>query len=60
MNAELLRQMPTIQEFFKLEAEGELPEGTRLLLEAMTEIHISKDRILSHTAQTVTTECTLF
>lgn len=42
MNAELLRQMPTIQEFFKIEAEGELPEGTRLLLEAMTEIHISK------------------
>lgn len=42
MNAELLRQLPTIQEFFEIEAEGELSEGTRILLDAMTEVDISK------------------
>lgn len=42
MNAEVLRQISTIQEFFKIDPKGELPEGTRLLLEAMTEICIPK------------------
>jgi len=42
MNAELLRQLPTIQEFFEIEAEGELSEGTRILLDAMTEVDIPK------------------
>lgn len=42
MDAEFLRQIPTIREFFKIAPEGELPEGTRLLLEAMVEVHISK------------------
>ncbi len=42
MNAELLRQLPTIQEFFEIEAEGELSEGTHILLDAMTEVDISK------------------
>lgn len=42
MNANVLRQIPTIQEFFRIKPEGALPEGTRLLLEAMTEISIPK------------------
>lgn len=42
MDAEFLRQIPTIQEFFKIDLEGALPEGTKLLLEAMEEIHIKK------------------
>lgn len=42
MNAELLRQLPTIQEFFEIEAEGELSEGTHILLDAMTEVDIPK------------------
>lgn len=42
MNAELLRTIPTIQEFFKIEPCKELAEGTRLLLEAMEEVHIKK------------------
>lgn len=37
MDAEFLRTMPTIREFFKIEETGELQEGVRLLLEAMTE-----------------------
>lgn len=40
MDAEVLRQVPAIQEFFKIDSEGELSEGTRLLLEAMSEIRI--------------------
>lgn len=40
MNAEYLRTLPTIREFFKIKETGELQEGTRLLLEAMTEIII--------------------
>lgn len=40
MNAGILRQIPTIQEFFKIEPNRELSEGTKLLLEAMTEINI--------------------
>lgn len=42
MNAEILRRLPTIQEFFKIDPEGELKEGTRALLEAMEEVHIKK------------------
>lgn len=42
MDAKILRTIPTIQEFFKIEPEGELQEGTRLLLEAMTEVNIPK------------------
>ncbi|MGN0347870.1 MAG: PP2C family protein-serine/threonine phosphatase [Lachnospiraceae bacterium] len=40
MNAEILRQIPTIQDFFKIDPEKELAEGTRLLLEAMEEVEI--------------------
>lgn len=42
MNVEVLRKVPTIQEFFKLPEEGELPEGTRVLLEAMEEVVFEK------------------
>lgn len=42
MNAETLRKIPTIQEFFKIEPGEELKEGTRILLEAMEEVHITK------------------
>lgn len=42
MNVEVLRKVPTIQEFFKLPEEGELPEGTRALLEAMEEVVFEK------------------
>lgn len=42
MDAKVLRELPTIQEFFKLQPEGELQEGTRLLLESMEEVHIPK------------------
>nr|MBQ8251754.1 SpoIIE family protein phosphatase [Lachnospiraceae bacterium] len=38
MNAELLRKIPTVQEFFRVKEEGEIPESTRLLLEAMEEV----------------------
>lgn len=41
MEAEVLRQLETVREFFKIEQEGELAEGTRLLLEAMTEVVFS-------------------
>ena len=40
MNAEYLRTLPTIREFFKINETGELQEGVKLLLEAMTEITI--------------------
>ena len=40
MDAEYLRTLPTIREFFKISETGELQEGVRLLLEAMTEIKI--------------------
>ena len=40
MNAEYLRTLPTIREFFKISETGELQEGVRLLLEAMTEVTI--------------------
>ncbi len=42
MNAEILRNIPTIQEFFKIDPCGEIKEGTRILLEAMEEVHINK------------------
>ena len=42
MNAEVLRNIPTIQEFFKINPNGELAEGTRALLEAMEEVKIKK------------------
>lgn len=42
MNADVLRDIPTIQEFFKITPGEELKEGTRILLEAMEEVHIKK------------------
>lgn len=42
MNAERLRSISTIQEFFKIDPNGELKEGTRILLEAMEEVQIHK------------------
>lgn len=42
MNAEALRMIPTIQEFFKIVPGEELKEGTRILLEAMEEVQIKK------------------
>ena len=44
MDAEALKQISTIREFFKIDEEKELSEGTRLLLEAMTELVIPKGR----------------
>lgn len=44
MDAEALKQVSTIREFFKIDEEKELSEGTRLLLEAMTELVIPKGR----------------
>lgn len=44
MDAEALKQVSTIREFFKIDEEKELGEGTRLLLEAMTELVIPKGR----------------
>ncbi len=38
MDIELLKNIPSIQEFFKISAHGDLPEGTVALLEAMTEV----------------------
>lgn len=40
MNIEMLRQVPAIKEFFSIEEDKELPEGTRLFLEAMWEVII--------------------
>ena len=42
MNADVLRKIETIQEFFKIDPDGELKEGTRILLEAMVEVAIKK------------------
>ncbi len=42
MNVDVLRNIPTIQEFFKLPESGELPEGAKVLLEAMEEISFEK------------------
>ena len=41
MNIEILRQVPAIQEFFNIEEDKALPEGTKLFLEAMSEVTIS-------------------
>lgn len=38
MNVELLRTIPTVQDFFRVKSEGEIPESTNLLLEAMQEV----------------------
>ena len=40
MDSEVLRKVPAIQEFFKIDPDKELAEGTKLFLEAMTEVHI--------------------
>ena len=42
MDANYLRTIPTIQEFFKIKEGQELSEETKLFLEAMSEVHISK------------------
>lgn len=42
MNADVLRKIETIQEFFKIDPDGDLKEGTRILLEAMVEVAIKK------------------
>lgn len=42
MDSEMLRKVPAIQEFFKINPEKELAEGTRIFLEAMTEVYISE------------------
>lgn len=42
MDADRLRKIETIQEFFKIDPQGELKEGTRILLEAMVEVNIKK------------------
>ena len=38
MNVELLRTIPTVQDFFRVKAEGDIPESTQILLEAMQEV----------------------
>lgn len=38
MNVERLRTIPTVQDFFRVKAEGDIPESTRLLLESMQEV----------------------
>jgi len=40
MDIEILRKVPAIQEFFNIEEDKELPEGTKLFLEAMSEVTI--------------------
>ena len=42
MDANYLRTIPTIQEFFKIKEGQDLSEETKLFLEAMSEVHISK------------------
>lgn len=42
MQVETLIAVPSIREFFKIDPEKGLQEGTRLLLEAMTEVRIAK------------------
>ena len=46
MNAQYLRTIPTIREFFKIDETKELQEGVRLLLEAMTEITIPSGSVI--------------
>lgn len=40
MDAEYLKTIPTIQEFFQIDSEGNVQEGSRLFLEAMTEVMV--------------------
>ena len=40
MDAEVLRQIPSIREFFGIDDSGELPEGVKLFLTAMQEVDI--------------------
>lgn len=40
MDAEVLRRLPTIQDFFQIKESAELPEGVKLFLEAMQEVNI--------------------
>lgn len=40
MDAEVLRKLPEIREFFQIEETGDMPEGVRLLLSSMQEITI--------------------
>ncbi len=42
MDIEILRKVPAIQEFFNIEEDKELPEGTKLFLNAMSEVTIPK------------------
>jgi len=42
MDIEILRRVPAIQEFFNIEENKELPEGTKLFLNAMSEVTIPK------------------
>lgn len=42
MDIEILREIPAIQEFFNIEEDKELPEGTKLFLDAMSEVTIPK------------------
>lgn len=44
MDANYLRNIPTIQEFFKIKEGQELSEETKLFLEAMSEVRISKGK----------------
>lgn len=41
MDAQVLRKLSTIRDFFGISEEGEIPEGVRLFLEAMQEITIT-------------------
>lgn len=42
MNVEMLSNIPTIQEFFKIDPEKGIAEGTKVLLESMQEVIIPK------------------
>ncbi len=42
MNIDILRRIPSIPEFFKFAPDGEIPEGTKILLESMTERFYTK------------------
>lgn len=42
MDIEILRKIPAIQEFFNIDEDKELSEGTKLFIEAMSEVTIPK------------------
>ncbi len=44
MDIEILRRVSAIQEFFDIEEDKELPEGTRLFLNAMTDVTVPKGK----------------